>query len=99
LASLAVAIGIFLAASWAGLWLVLPPMGRAVALFALIVLIALGAGLGGLLGPTTAGFLADVSDGQMVPMVFALGTAVVTVTLSLRLPTTQVFAADPVPAG
>ena len=33
LASLAVAIGIFLAASWAGLWLWLPPLGRAVALF------------------------------------------------------------------
>jgi Domain of unknown function (DUF4175) len=43
LASLAVAIGIFLAASWAGLWLVLPPMGRAIALFVLIVLIAIAA--------------------------------------------------------
>ena len=37
LASLSVAIGIFLSASWAGLWLVLPPMGRAIALFVLIV--------------------------------------------------------------
>ena len=43
LASLGVAIGIFLAASWAGLWLWLPPMGRAVALFALIVLVAIAA--------------------------------------------------------
>src|SRR5690349_10138165 len=43
LASLAVAVGIFLAVSWAGLWLVLPPMGRAIALFALIVLIAVAA--------------------------------------------------------
>jgi len=43
LASLAVALGIFLAASWAGLWLVLPPMGRAIALFVLIVLIAVAA--------------------------------------------------------
>jgi len=43
LASLAVAIGIFLAASWAGLWLVLPPLGRAVALFVLVVLIAVAA--------------------------------------------------------
>ena len=43
LASLCVAIGIFLAASWAGLWLWLPPMGRAVALFALIVLVAIAA--------------------------------------------------------
>jgi len=43
LASLAVAIGIFLAASWAGLWLVLPPLGRAIALFILVVLIAVAA--------------------------------------------------------
>src|SRR5581483_6688200 len=43
LASLAVAIGIFLSVSWAGLWLVLPPMGRAVALFILTVLIAIAA--------------------------------------------------------
>ena len=43
LASLAVAIGIFLAVSWAGLWLVLPPMGRAIALFVLIVLVAVAA--------------------------------------------------------
>src|SRR5205085_3966632 len=43
LASLAVAVGIFLAVSWAGLWLWLPPMGRAVALFILIVLVAVSA--------------------------------------------------------
>ena len=43
LASLGVALGIFLAASWAGLWLVLPPMGRAIALFVLTVLIAVAA--------------------------------------------------------
>jgi hypothetical protein len=43
LASLAVALGLFLAASWAGLWLVLPPMGRAIALFVLVVLIAVAA--------------------------------------------------------
>ena len=43
LASLAVAIGIFLSVSWAGLWLVLPPVGRAVALFILTVLIAVAA--------------------------------------------------------
>ncbi|MEJ0078845.1 MAG: TIGR02302 family protein [Alphaproteobacteria bacterium] len=43
LASLAVAVGVFLAVSWAGLWLVLPPLGRAVALFVLIVLIAVAA--------------------------------------------------------
>jgi uncharacterized protein (TIGR02302 family) len=43
LASLAVAIGLFLAVSWAGLWLVLPPTGRAIALFVLVVLIAIAA--------------------------------------------------------
>ena len=43
LASLAVAIGIFLSLSWAGLWLWLPPMGRAIALFVLVVLIAVAA--------------------------------------------------------
>ncbi len=43
LASLAVAVGIFLAVSWAGLWLWLPPMGRAIALFGLVVLIAVAA--------------------------------------------------------
>ena len=52
----------------------------------------LGAGLGGLLGPTTAGFLADASDGQVVPIVFALVASVLTVALSLRLPTKPVAA-------
>lgn len=47
-----------------------------------------GAGLGGLLGPTAAGLLSDASDGQIVPIVFALGASVLTVVLSLRLPTT-----------
>ena len=54
----------------------------------------LGAGLGGLLGPTSAGFLADASDGQTVPILFALGASIVTVVLSLALPTEQVLAAD-----
>ncbi len=59
-------------------------------------LMFLGAGLGGLLGPTTAGFLADASDGQVVPIAFALTASVLTVTLSLRLPTRPV---DGVAAG
>jgi len=57
----------------------------------------LGAGLGGLLGPTTAGFLADLSDGQLLPIVFALVVAIATVALSLRLPTHPV-ASVPAPA-
>jgi uncharacterized protein (TIGR02302 family) len=40
LASLATAIGLFLALSWAGVWLALPPIGRAVGLFLLLVLAA-----------------------------------------------------------
>lgn len=57
----------------------------------------LGAGLGGLLGPTTAGFLADASDGQVVPIVFALTASVLTVLLASRLPTRQVV--DPADLG
>ncbi len=59
----------------------------------------LGAGLGGLLGPTTAGFLADASDGQTVPILFALGASLVTVVISLGLPTKQVLTADDLPSA
>lgn len=59
----------------------------------------LGSGLGGLLGPTTAGFLADASDGQVVPIVFALTASVLTVLLASRLPTRQVDPADLGAAG
>ena len=40
LATIATAIGIFLAVSWLGLWLWLPPIGRAIALFGFVVLTA-----------------------------------------------------------
>ena len=40
LASIATAIGFFLAVSWLGIWLWLPPMGRAIGLFAFVVLTA-----------------------------------------------------------
>jgi uncharacterized protein (TIGR02302 family) len=42
LATLATALGIFLALSWAGLWIVLPPMGRAIGLliFAVFTVVA-----------------------------------------------------------
>jgi uncharacterized protein (TIGR02302 family) len=43
LASLATALGLFLAFSWAGLWLVLPPLARAVALFVFLVIAAAAA--------------------------------------------------------
>ena len=38
LASIATAIGLFLALSWLGLWVFLPPLGRALGLFAFFVL-------------------------------------------------------------
>jgi uncharacterized protein (TIGR02302 family) len=41
LASIATAIGLFLALSWAGLWLSLPPVGRAIGLFLLLVVAAI----------------------------------------------------------
>lgn len=65
-----------------------------VGLGGIIGMLFLGAGLGGLLGPTTAGFLADVSDGQTVPILFALGASLLTVLLSLGLPTEQVLSAE-----
>src|SRR5947199_10702582 len=43
LASVAVAVGLFLAVSWAGLWLYLPPLGRAIALFIIVILAAVAA--------------------------------------------------------
>jgi uncharacterized protein (TIGR02302 family) len=43
LATLATALGLFLAFSWAGLWLVLPPLGRAIGLLVFLVLIAASA--------------------------------------------------------
>ena len=43
LASIATAIGLFLAFSWAGLWLVLPPLARAIGLFIFLVVTAAAA--------------------------------------------------------
>ncbi|MDI1347551.1 MAG: DUF4175 family protein, partial [Pseudolabrys sp.] len=43
LATLSVAIGIFLALSWAGLWIVLPPWPRAIALVIMLLVIAVAA--------------------------------------------------------
>ena len=38
LATVATAVGLFLAISWAGLWLWLPPFGRAIGLLAFLAL-------------------------------------------------------------
>jgi uncharacterized protein (TIGR02302 family) len=43
LASVATAVGLFVAFSWAGLWLALPPLGRAIGLFIFVVLTAVAA--------------------------------------------------------
>ena len=43
LATLATVAGLFLALSWAGLWIVLPPMGRAIGLIAFLLLTAAAA--------------------------------------------------------
>ena len=43
LASVATALGLFLAFSWAGLWLALPPLGRAIGLFIFVLLTAVAA--------------------------------------------------------
>src|ERR1043165_376346 len=45
LAYVAVAAGLFLAFSWAGLWIVLPPLGRAIGCVLFILVIAAAAGL------------------------------------------------------
>jgi uncharacterized protein (TIGR02302 family) len=43
LAALATVTGLFLAFSWAGLWLVLPPLGRAIGLVVFLIVIAVAA--------------------------------------------------------
>jgi len=43
LASVATALGLFVAFSWAGLWLALPPLGRAIGLFIFVMLTAVAA--------------------------------------------------------
>lgn len=49
-------------------------------------LMFLSAGLGGLIGPPLAGWLADAYDGRVVPISLALGVSVVAFLLSLGLP-------------
>ena len=49
-------------------------------------LLFLAFGLGGLVGPPFAGWLADTSDGSTVPIVFAVITSLLAFALSLTLP-------------
>jgi hypothetical protein len=65
LASIATAIGLFLAFSWAGLWLALPPLGRTIGLVVfLIVLIAAAVPLLRLRLPTTRDALRRLDRGS-----------------------------------
>ncbi|MDQ3385025.1 MAG: MFS transporter, partial [Actinomycetota bacterium] len=57
-----------------------------VGLGGVIGLMFLGAGLGGLIGPPLAGWLADASAGSTVPITLALVVAVVAFVLSLAIP-------------
>ena len=43
LATLATALGLFLAFSWAGLWLALPPLARAIGLLLFVIVTAIAA--------------------------------------------------------
>ena len=47
----------------------------------------LAAGLGGLAGPPLAGFLADATSGRAAPILLALGVSIVSLVLSLGIPT------------
>ena len=65
LATFATAIGLFLALSWLGLWLWLPPLGRAVALLAFVVLtVAAAIPLGMLRMPLTSDGLRRLDRGS-----------------------------------
>jgi predicted MFS family arabinose efflux permease len=57
-----------------------------VGLGAVMGLMFLGAGLGGLIGPPLAGWLADAYDGRVVPISLALGVSVAAFLLSLAIP-------------
>ena len=54
---------------------------------AVMGLMFLGAGLGGLVGPPLAGWLADASDGSGVPITLALVVSLLAFGLSLAIPT------------
>jgi predicted MFS family arabinose efflux permease len=58
-----------------------------VGLGAVMGLMFLGAGLGGLVGPPLAGWLADASDGSGVPITLALVVSLLAFGLSLAIPT------------
>ena len=66
-----------------------------VGLGAVMGLMFLGAGLGGLVGPPLAGWLADASEGSGVPITLALVVSLLAFGLSLAIPTRPVEGAAP----
>lgn len=60
----------------------------------LIGMLFLASGLGGLIGPPTAGWLSDVSDGQWVPIVSVIVTLLVAVALTIGLRDEQQLEGD-----
>ena len=70
-----------------------------VGLGAVMGLMFLGAGLGGLVGPPLAGWLADASEGSGVPITLALVVSLVAFGLSLAIPTGPVDATSPEPVA
>ena len=66
-----------------------------VGLGGVIGLLFLAFGLGGLVGPPFAGWLADVSDGSAVPISFAVVASACAFALSLTMPTGAVVVDEP----
>jgi MFS family permease len=52
----------------------------------LIGLTFLAAGIGGLIGPPLAGLLADVSDGQVIPILTVIVVSTISAAIALRIP-------------
>jgi MFS family permease len=88
--SLLVAFAILLGIAYGGFVALGPEVAAVlfgvVGLGAVMGLQFLGAGLGGLLGPPLAGWLADAYDGRTAPIVLALTVSVVAFVLSLAIP-------------
>lgn len=57
----------------------------------------LGVGIGGLIGPPLAGFLADYSSGSTVPILLALSVAAVAFVIALKLPLGAVLISEDQP--
>lgn len=94
---LLVAFAILLGVSYGGFVALAPETAAAlfgvVGLGAVMGLMFLGAGLGGLIGPPLAGWLADATSGSAVPITLALVVSVAAFVVSLAIPSAR--APDP----